>query len=107
MLRDDQLMRTIRQLAAALARIAGLRKAALLDQATAELDQAMASLAGVDPRLVDGSAPSVLAALVQDPARREAVARLLEERAEILLARGDPDGAAAARERARALAGVP
>ena len=79
-LRDDYLMRMLRQLAEALARISGLRNAGLLDQAAAELDAAFASLGGIDPRLVrDGDAPFLLS-LVQDPSRREALARLLEER---------------------------
>lgn len=104
MLRDDWVMRMVRQLAAALARIAGLRKAALLDEAAEELDAAMASLGGVDPRLVDGADPAVLAALVRDPARREALARLIVERAELAAARGDAKGAEALRAKARALA---
>ncbi len=104
-LRDDHLMRMIRQLAAALARIAGLRKAALLDDAAAELDAAVASLGGIDPRLVDATPPEVLASLVRDPARRDALGRLLEERGALLEARGDPAGAASARARARALSG--
>ncbi len=104
MLRDDWVMRMVRQLAAALARIAGLRKAGLLDEAARELDAALASLGGVDPRLVDGADPVVLAALVRDPARREALARLIAERAELAAARGDAKGAEALRAKARALA---
>jgi hypothetical protein len=103
-LREDHLMRMIRQLAAALARIAGLRKAALLDQAEEELDAAMASLGGIDPRLAEASDAAVLAALVRDPARREALSRLLAERAENLEARGEPVRAEAARGKSRALA---
>jgi hypothetical protein len=94
MLRDDHLMRMIRQLAAALARIAGLRKAALLDQAEEELRQAFASLGGIDPRLAAEGDPAVLLQLVHDPERREALARLLEEREAIRAARREAAGAA-------------
>jgi hypothetical protein len=103
-IRDDYLMRMVNQLAAALARIAGLRRAALLEQAAEEMDAAVASLGGIDPRLAEGSDGPLLAALVTDPARREALARLLEEQAEILLARGETARARTTREKARALA---
>jgi len=92
-LRDDQLIRQIRQLAAALARIAGLRKAALLDQAGEELRQAFASIGGIDPRLAEEEDAAVLLQLVQDPHRREAVARLLEEREALREARRAGGGA--------------
>lgn len=80
MIRDDHVMRMVRQLTEALARLAGLRKAGLLDQAAEELDAAFASLGGIDPLLVRHGDAALLLSLVQDPARREAVARLLEER---------------------------
>ena len=51
MLHDDYVMRMVRQLTEALARLAGLRKAGLLDQAAEELDAAFASLGGIDPLL--------------------------------------------------------
>jgi alpha-glucuronidase len=87
-LREDYVMRMVRQLADALARIAGLRKAGLLAQAEAELDAALASVGGIDPRLAAAADRATLLALVQDPARREAVARLLDERDAIRAARG-------------------
>ncbi len=86
-LRDDYLMRLVRQLADALARIAGLRKAGLLDQASQELDAAFASLGGIDPLLVRDGDAAFLLSLVQDPARRETLARLLEERDALRAAR--------------------
>lgn len=86
-LHDDYVMRMVRQLTEALARLAGLRKAGLLDQAAEELDAAFASLGGVDPRLLRDGDPALLLSLVQDPARREAVARLLEERDALRAAR--------------------
>jgi hypothetical protein len=87
-LRDDYVMRMVRQLTEALARLAGLRKAGLLDQAAEELDAAFASLAGIDPRLARDGDPALLLSLVQDPARREALSRLLEERDALRAARG-------------------
>jgi hypothetical protein len=95
-LRDDHIMRMVRQLAAALARIAGLRKAALLDQAEEELRQAFASLGGIDPRLAEEGDPAVLLPLVLDPRRREALASLLEERDAIRAARREAAGTAPA-----------
>jgi len=73
-------MRMVRQLTEALARLAGLRKAGLLDQAAEELDAAFASIGGIDPRLVRDGDAGLLLSLVQDPSRREALRRLLEER---------------------------
>lgn len=91
-LRDDHVMRMVRQLAEALARIAGLRKAALLDQAEEELRQAFSSLGGIDPRLAAEGDPAVLLPLVLDPRRREALARLIEEREAIRAARAGAAG---------------
>jgi hypothetical protein len=102
-LREDYVMRMVRQLAQALARIAGLRRASQLDQALAEADAAMAGIGGVDPRLVDAADPAVLVAVIRDPARRDAVARLLGERAAIAEARGEAGRAASLREKAAAL----
>jgi hypothetical protein len=86
-IRDDYLMRLVRQLAEALARIAGLRKAGLLEQAGEELDSAFASLGGIDPLLTRDGDAAFLLSLVQDPARREALSRLLEERDALRAAR--------------------
>ena len=88
-LRDDYVMRMVRQLTEALARLAGLRKAGLLDQAAQELDAAFASLGGIDPRLARDGDAALLLSLVQDPTRREAMARLLEERDALRAARQD------------------
>ena len=88
MIREDFVMRMVRQLAAALARIAGLRRAGLLEEAAQELDAAFASLGGIDPLLVRDGDATFLLSLVQDPARREALSRLLEERDALRAARG-------------------
>ncbi len=89
MLRDDFVMRMVRQLAAALARIAGLRKAGLLDEAARQLDLAFADL-GVDPKLAGSADAALLLGLTADPARREALRRLLEERDALAAARAAP-----------------
>jgi hypothetical protein len=73
-------MRMVARLAEAIARIAGLRRAGLLDPAAKELDAAFASLGGIDPVLAREGDAALLLSLVQDPVRREALARLLEER---------------------------
>ena len=88
MLRDDHLMRQVQRLAAAIARILGLRQAGLLDEAALELDRALLDLAGVDPRLARDGDPALLLQLVQDPQRREALTRLLAERDALRAARG-------------------
>ena len=80
-------MRMVRQLAAALARIAGLRNAGLLDEAAEKLDEAFAEL-GVDPKLAGSADAALLLGLTADPARREALRRLLEERDALAAARG-------------------
>lgn len=86
MLRDDWVMRMVRQLAAALARIAGLRRAGLLDEAAEKLDEAFTQL-GVDPKLAGSADAGLLLGLTPDPARREALRQLLEERDAIAAAR--------------------
>ncbi len=97
MLRDDTIMRLVQKLTEAIARIAGLRKAGLLDEAAEELRQAFAGLGAVDPRLAEEADASVLLPLVQVPARREALARLLAERDALREARRGAAGGTAGR----------
>lgn len=87
MLRDDTILRLVQKLTEALARIAGLRKAGMLDQAAEELRQAFVAFGAIDPRLAEAGDPAVLLPLVQDPARREALGRLLAERDALRAAR--------------------
>jgi hypothetical protein len=96
-IRDDTLMRLVQKLTEAIARIAGLRKAGLLDQAAEELREAFAGLGAVDPRLAEEADAGLLLPLVRDPARREAVARLLEERDALREARRGAAGGTASR----------
>jgi hypothetical protein len=99
-LRDDLIERTIRQLAAALARILGLRRRGDLPAALAEADAALASVAGADPRFLDAADPALVAARL-DPVRLAAVGRLLAARAAIEDDAGD--GPRAERTRTRAV----
>ncbi len=101
--REDFLLRMIRQLAEALARIGGLRRRGRREEAIEEVAAAMSASAGVDPLLVESSDASVLAALVGDEGRRRALARLCLERAEIEAERGDQAAAGAWRRKAVAL----
>ena len=99
-LRRDWVQRMIEQLAAAVARIAGLRRAAALDEARAEVAAAASSIAGVDPAMVAGVDSASVTALVRDPDRLAVLARLLLERASIEADAGDAASAAAWRQRA-------
>ncbi len=101
--REDYLLRMIRQLSEALARIMGLRRSGRREEAIEEVAAAMSSVAGIDPRLVESSDASVLAALLGDEGRRRALARLCLERADIEAERGDRAAAEAWRRKALAL----
>jgi hypothetical protein len=94
-LRRDWIQRMIEQLAAALARIVGLRASGRLDEARAEIERAAGGIAGVDLRMIEAVDSAQAAALVRDPDRVAALARLALERAEVEGASGD-----AAREEA-------
>jgi hypothetical protein len=100
MLREDLIERTIKQLAAAIARILGLRQRGDLVAAIAEADAALASVAGADPRFLDAAEPALVAARLE-PVRLAAIGRLLATRASLEQEGGDP--ARAERTRARAV----
>lgn len=89
---NDYVMRAIQQLAQALARVLGLRKAGRLDAAIQEVDAAMASIAGVDPRLLLLVEARAIAAQLRTPARMQVAGRLAAERAALLCQRGDREG---------------
>lgn len=92
---QDLILRAVQQLAAAIARIAGLRRAARLEAAVEEIDAALASLAGVVPALLAASDARVVAQALRDPARLALAARLAHERALVEGRRGDGAGARA------------
>ena len=101
--REDSLLRMVRQLARALAKILGLRRSGRLEEAAEEVAAAMSSTAGVDPRLVESAEAATLAAMLSDEGRRRAVARLCLERAEIEMERGQQAASQAWRRKAVAL----
>lgn len=96
-------MRMVRQLADALARIAGLKKAKLHDAALLEAEAAMGSLAAIDPKMVEAADTASLLAMIQEPRRLDVVGRLLLEAAEVEEARGATARAAGLREKGAAL----
>ena len=75
MIRDDFLLRVIDQLAAAIARIAGLREKRDDAAARAALDDAWESL-GVPRDLVMAADDATLATLIRDPRLRELAVEL-------------------------------
>jgi hypothetical protein len=101
---SDYILRLVEGLAKVMARIAAGRRAGRLDEVAAEIEAAVASLGGIDLRLVEVSDPAMVAALVVDPARRDVLARLAAERAELERARGDGTAEARWRRIAEALA---
>jgi hypothetical protein len=78
MIREDYLMRLIRQLVDALARIAGYRKQGEYDRAMAEVARAWEEL-GVPRDLVTATDGQTLAELLREPARQRVAAELLAE----------------------------
>jgi hypothetical protein len=99
MIREDYLMRLIRQLVDALARIAGYRKQGEYDRAMAEVARAWEEL-GVPRDLVTATDGQTLAELLREPARQRVAAELLAEEAHVMHAKGDPLNAGVLRRRA-------
>lgn len=88
-LKRDYILRIIEQLAQALASVLKLRKKGAHPAAIAEVESAAAGIAGLDLRMAASVDAATLAGHVQEPARLAALARLLEERAEIAREQGD------------------
>jgi hypothetical protein len=99
--REDLVERMVKALAAALARMMGLRARGEPAAAREEADATLASL-GVDPRLLDAADPALLASML-DPHRLAAAGRLLEARALAELDAGEPARAEATRAKGVAL----
>jgi len=102
MYREDYLMRMIRQLAEALARIAGLRKAGDLRQALDAVDRLYDEL-GIPRELVDVVDTPTLAGMLGRPDKIRAAAMLLWEEGHLYKAKGDPLAAFAKYRRAHEL----
>lgn len=101
MLRDDYIIRLIKQLGAFLARIVGKRNAGDYEGALAEAGKAWDDLIGQPPReLVDLVDTHALAELLKEPARMRVAARLLTEEGRAYAGKNDPVHAAICYRRA-------
>jgi hypothetical protein len=100
MLRDDYIIRLIKQLGAFLARIAGKRKAGDYEAALAETGKAWDELIGHPRELLDVLDSHTFAGMLKDPARIRAAAQLLVEEGRAYGGKGDPAHAAACYRRA-------
>lgn len=99
MIREDYLIRLIRQLADAIARIAGFRKRGEYVRAHQEVAKAWDTL-DVPRELVNATDADTLASLLREPGKLRAAAELLAEEAQLTQAQGDPLNAGALRMRA-------
>ena len=102
MQRYDYIQRVIEQLAAALARIAGLRAEGKHDEALSEIQQTYVALE-LNPHLVRSLDAVSLARLLRESERVQGVARLLAEEAELRALAGEPGVAVLLRRRALGL----
>jgi len=106
MLREDYLVRQMRDFARVMARILGLRDQGEYAEALMECENALRSVSGLDPRIVRGFRAADVMALMGtgggDMGRQRVThtAELLRAEAEILEAAGRPDDAAAERRQA-------
>jgi hypothetical protein len=98
--RDDYLVRQVKALAAALARLAGLRISGNLEEARAELTRAYTSVLGTQADLLRRVDSRTAAKLLGSPERIIALAQLLNEEAE---QEGEGERGAALRLRAAEL----
>jgi hypothetical protein len=95
MFQEDYILRMVQQLAAAIARIAGLNQREQHDQALAEAERAWGELLGdIPPELAASTDSHTLAGMLRQPARIRLAHEILREQARALAARGDTAGAA-------------
>lgn len=94
MIRDDYILRLIKQIADFVARIARKREEGRFEDALSEADRAWSELFEVPRGLRDAVDSPTLASLLRDPDRMRAAARLFREEGLIHAASGDPPGAA-------------
>jgi hypothetical protein len=98
---EDYILRMVQQLAAAIARIAGLNQREQHDQALADADRAWGELLGDIPPEIAGSVDSrTLAGMLRQPARIRLASQILGEQARALAGQGDAAGAARRARRA-------
>jgi len=89
-LRDDYLMRLIRQLVEAIAKIAGLNRRGEHDKALSEAGRAWNDHLDVPRELVDVTDTPTLAAMLRDPAKMRIAAQLLIEEGRAYAGKRDP-----------------
>jgi tetratricopeptide (TPR) repeat protein len=94
MIREDFILRLIRQLAEAISRIAGLRRSGRHDEAISEAGAAWDELLGHPRTIVEVVDTPTLASLLREPARMRVAAQLLAEEARAHEAKGNPMHAA-------------
>jgi hypothetical protein len=98
-IRDDYLIRLIRQFVEALARIAGFRRRGEYERAQVEIGRVWDEL-GVPRELIVTTDRETAAGLLREPDRMRTAAMLLAEEAHVMQAKGDPLHAAMLRRRA-------
>jgi hypothetical protein len=102
MFQEDYILRMVQQLAAAIARIAGLYQGEQHDQALADAERAWGELLGdIPPELAGSIDCRTLAGMLRQPARIRLASQILGEQARALAGQGDD--AVAARPARRAL----
>ena len=110
---DDFILRAVRQLVEAIAKIARLNERAEHDRALAEAEQAWSELLDLPAGLAGAVDSRTLAGMLREPDRIRLAAQLQREQARALAGKGDPRGAEVQSRRAlellleaRALAGA-
>ena len=103
MIREDYLMRLIRQLAEVLARAAGFNTRRKYDEAVDELQRAWEELLETPRNLLEVVDDATLAELLREPAKMRIAAQLLAEEARAIAGKGDPVNAAVLSKRAMRL----
>jgi hypothetical protein len=102
-IREDFILRLIKQLADFVAKIAGYRQSGDLARAQEEIERARDELLGLPPGLIDAVDTPTLVDLLRHPDKLRAAARLSWEEGLVLSARKDPLTATARFRRATEL----
>jgi hypothetical protein len=103
MFERDYVMRAVKQVAQALARVLGLRQLGKQEEADRELDELYRGLVPFDRELLHLLDPQTLAGMIREPERVVAICRLLAFEADEADQRGEPERAQRGRRRALAL----
>jgi hypothetical protein len=103
MFERDYVMRAVRQVAPALARVLGLRQLGKQEEADRELDELYRGLVPFDRELLDVLDAPTLVAMIRDPERVRAICQLLAFEADEADKRGEIARADRGRRRAQAL----